>query len=242
MNNDEVFYNLNLSFIFCIREFFLKRCGLFEDVELKINSVQKEKSIFLSNTLCYTDGIGNPYSYIKVTSGSSNVLDSDYSVDYISGNIVFKRQLTQVVIKYRHYVAEVMDVYPDDIDSGFEKSKVCIDVNNYTSSPFEIGRNTKIWKVNYFIDFFSFNKMMRDRFSAGLSNFIRENSISLIDFSMNDILNKDGTLNMSFVFSDSAIFRFNDFGEISTSVDNEDSIDKKKMFNSSCFGVLKFIF
>ena len=236
MKREDVIYNIKLSFDFYFREVFCKKYGFFEQKEKSFQRVAKNKKYQLDDGILLTDGNGNCDINIEVKSNDEVITDYIYNAN--TNTICFNKSLQKVVIKYNVISVDVVDYYPEDKSDDFEKQMIAISMNDFYTKPFDVVGRIHKWEIPFYVDMFLFSRVIRNRIASSLSIMFKSISMPIIDFINNGIINDDGTINKEFSFEKNSVSHIDKFGNISLESMDLESLDKKKMYSCSLFGII----
>lgn len=241
MNEYDVMYNVKMSFVHYIKEIFLKKIKYVTTKNKSILTVTGGKKYDLDSDIIRTDEYGNSSNQIKVTTDGEELSDSEFDFDYISNKIYFVRSHKNIKITYKQYSIEVIDAYPGSEITNFTNPIISVEVEDFETSPFEIGSRRKYWNGNVFIDCFCTNNAMRERLRGALTFELANQNIPVCDFTSQNVLNNDGTLNKNFVFypSETEIY---DIKRITAENYDLTSLDKRKEYVFSVSANFNLIF
>ena len=242
MRKEDVYYNLMMSFNFYMKEMFCVKNGLIESKNKKIASATKNKKYQLDENIIYTDGEGNAKSSVIVYAGGEEISNSNYVVNYIECTIIFKKTTKDVLIEYNTASVDIVDAFPEDKSDDFAKQMIAISFEDSSLKPFELGTYRQYWKYYFYVDFICYNKVVRDRLSHSFAVGIKNYGVPLFDFSQDNILNQDGTLNEEFKLLEKSYYNMNYFEDLKIEKLNLESLDKKRMYDSCVSGTLTLVF
>ena len=200
MNEYDVLYNAKMSFIYYFKEVFLKKVGYFYSKNKSILSVTKNKKYDIEENIIHSDEYGNPKNGLKIYFDKTLVPEESYSFNYIENKVKFLESYKNITIEYKIPAIDIIDAYPDIESNTFEKPIMSFEIEDFTSSPFEIGSRKRYWSGNLFIDCFCTNDTMRERLRGAITFELANQNIPLVDFLNNSLINGDGSLNEDFVY------------------------------------------
>lgn len=241
MNEYDVMYNAKMSFVHYIKEIFLKKVKYITIKNKNILSVTSGKSYEIESDIVNTDEYGDAKNMISVTSNNEDVSDSEFEFNYLTNKITFLDSFKNVNVMYKKYLINVIDAYPNIENTSFDSPIISVELEDFASSPFEIGTRRKYWNGNIFIDCFCINDAMRERIRGALTFELANRNIPVYDFVNNSLLNIDGTLNKDFMFSNSETEIY-DITRISAENYDMNSLNKKKMSVCSISANFNLIF
>ena len=241
MNEYDVMYNAKMSFVHYIKEVFLKKVKYITTKNKSILSVTSGKSYELEPDIINTDDYGNAKNMISVTANNEDVSDSEFEFNYLTNKITFSDSFKNVKVTYKKYSINVIDAYPNMENTSFDSPIISVELEDFSSSPFEIGSRRHYWNGNVFIDCFCTNDAMRERLRGALTFELANRNVPVYDFVNNSLLNIDGTLNKDFVFNPSETEIY-DITRISAENYDMNSLNKKKMSVCSISANFNLIF
>lgn len=245
MNREDVIYNVNMSMIFYLKEYFCKKYNFFNTESKTIASAIKNKKYSITDSFFTTDGNGNPSSNVSLLVGGADFSNSSSSYEFLYEDdtlfVKFLNTTKNINISYNSPSVNILDAYPDENAPDFSKQMIVFESYDFYSRPFEVGSNRQYWNIPFSVSFFSFSPVIRYKVSGALSTLFKNFSVPLIDFSDNRII-IDGKLNKNFLVEEIKSSDINDFGNIDVQCSDIESQDKKKMYTVSVSGNIKIIF
>jgi hypothetical protein len=155
---------------------------------------------FSRKEIAYADPSGHIFpSGVSIYDEGRRLEFSEYSVNYLTSTVSMTATPSGVVTSdYVSYQVKVIDAYPDDEEfEHIDLPMISMDITENNPSSFAVGSSASCWNIPYFIDIFAINDPMRFRIMESLQRALRT-SVPLLDFTDNEPLNYDGTINLNF--------------------------------------------